>query len=123
MTMTSNLVDWVQLADLLGDANDESQRLVLAEMWRDMIADLERELAALVDLASDAEVKMALHRLAGFVSMWGFRELAARMKAIEKGPAPLVELRRQQKEIVAIADASRREITGRHLWLGVIGGT
>ncbi len=118
MNAAEKLVDWAQLADLMGDVSDLTQRPMLAGMWQDMVSDLERELGALAGLATDDEARAALHRLRGVVSMWGLRVVADRMQAIERATSPLETWRSQRAEIVAMAELSRLEIVKRQSWLG-----
>jgi hypothetical protein len=113
----------MQLADLIGEMSDPPQRELLSAMWCDMIADLDRELLELDALKSDAEMVAALHRLRGFISMWGFREVAYIMQGIERKPAALAEWSRSKSIVCAAASTSRSEIINRHPWLGRAGGT
>jgi hypothetical protein len=117
MTSPDKLVDWDQLLELLGDTEDLAQRPLLAGMWRDMVGDLARDMAALSDLKTDAEAKSTLHRLRGLVAMWGLCGLAARMKVIEDGAAPLAVLLQHQGELADIATLSRSEVAQKHTWL------
>ncbi len=117
MTSPEKLVDWDQLLELLGDTEDLAQRPLLAGMWRDMIADLGRDMDSFSTLKTDAEAKSTLHRLRGLVAMWGLCGLAVRMKTIEDGGSPLSVLLLCQGELADIATLSRREVGGRHAWL------
>ena len=112
-----NLVDWTQLADLLGDPSEPEQRPMLAGMWRDMVKDLGREMDELSALETEAEMKANLHRLRGLVSMWGLSGLAQQMKTIEVGHSSLADWRREQVAIAAAALAVRKLVTGRYPWL------
>jgi HPt (histidine-containing phosphotransfer) domain-containing protein len=118
MNTAADLVDWMQLSELIGEMNDPPQRKVLSGMWCDMVGDLERELLELDGLDSDEEIQSALHRLRGFVSMWGLRRLALLMQTIERGEEPRAEWRRQKSTICAVAAETCREIISRHPWLG-----
>lgn len=117
MTSPEKLVDWDQLLELLGDTEDLAQRPLLAGMWRDMVADLGRDMDSFSTLKTDAEAKSTLHRLRGLVAMWGLCGLAVRMKTIEDGGSPLSVLLLCQGELSDIATLSRREVAGRHAWL------
>jgi HPt (histidine-containing phosphotransfer) domain-containing protein len=110
-------VNWSQIRDLIGDEDDATQHAVLANMWLDMSTDVRKDWAALDKATDESELKKALHRLRGVVSMWGLGELAASMQTIENERLPLDAWRRSSGGLVTLRDRGMEAITARFPWL------
>jgi HPt (histidine-containing phosphotransfer) domain-containing protein len=110
-------VNWSQIRDLIGDEGDATQHAVLANMWLDMSADVRKDWAALDKATDESELRKALHRVRGVVSMWGLGELAASMQTIENEARPLDAWRRSSGALVTLRDRGMEAITARFPWL------
>lgn len=110
-------VDWSQITDLIGDEGDTSQHAMLADMWRDMRADIRKDWIGLDQIMDETELKRVLHRLRGVVAMWGLGELAAHMQTIENEPESVQAWRRRSGALAIVCDRSIAAITARFPWL------
>lgn len=121
MTTTSDdaLINWEQLADLVGDDADPEQRRMLAEMWGGMVADVRSEWTTLDALESDGDLKAALHRLRGLVSMWGLDALSILLLECEKNGAPRAWWAGRSAELAGVLENSVGAVERRYPGLAV----
>lgn len=108
-----SLISWEQLRDLLGDQADVEQQGMLADMWREMRADLEVSWARLGENDDEAELRRGLHALRGLVAMWGLAAVARRMYECETDPESAERWRREKAELTVWLERSVAEIENR----------
>ncbi len=113
-------VNWVQLSELIGDEDDQSQRELLGEMWRDMVKDVHAGWNQVDSQADPQELKRDLHRIRGLISMWGVDALAQILLAIEHDPDPVNASARQAANIGTLWAETRGGIEQRYPWLAAM---
>ena len=116
MTTTSDdaLISWEQLADLVGEDADPEQGRMLAEMWGSMVADVRLDWTKMAALESDGDLKGALHRMRGVVSMWGLDALSGFLLECEKDVAPRERWAERSAELTAVLERSIGAVERRH---------
>lgn len=113
------LINWEQLADLVGDDADPGQIRMLAEMWGGMVADVRSEWTTMGALESDGDLKAALHRMRGLVSMWGLSALSGFLLECEKNPAPRACWAGRSAEFAGVLERSVGSVERRYPGLSV----
>jgi hypothetical protein len=123
MTTASDdaLINWEQLADLVGDGADPEQRQMLVEMWGGMVADVRSDWRAMDGLESDADLRAALHRVRGVVSMWGMDALSGFLLECEKSEAPRARWAERSAVLTGVLERSIGAVERRHPGLVVTG--